>query len=288
MSWREERISWEADGEPMSIGLTRFGSGPALLLLPALSSISTRAEMRPLQERLGERFATLAIDWPGFGVLPRPKIAWRPELYRAFLRFTLTEIIQPTATVAAGHAAGYALGQAAETPGALGRPCLLSPTWRGPLPTMTGRRMGVFRALARAVDPPVVGAALYRLNINRPVINMMARGHVYADPSWLTPERMAEKRAVTDAPGARHSSFRFVSGALDPFLDRASFLDAATRAGEDVLMLQGRDTPPKSKAEMDALAALPNVTPVAMPKGKLSFYEEFPDETARVLIDRLA
>lgn len=288
MAWTEETVAWKAGGSPMSVGLTRFGSGPALLLLPALSSISTRAEMRPLQERLGERFATLAIDWPGFGTLPRPKTAWRPENYRAFLRFVLAEIIQPAATIAAGHAAGHALAHAAEAPGALGRLCLLSPTWRGPLPTMTGRRLGVFRALARAVDLPIVGESLYRLNINRPVINMMARGHVYADPSWLTPERMAEKRAVTDAPGARHGSFRFVGGMLDPFHDRPSFLAAAARSGDCLLALQGGDTPRKSKAEMDALAELPNVKAVIMPKGKLSFYEEFPDETARVLIDHLA
>lgn len=287
MAWKEELISWEAGGRRMQIGLTRFGDGPALLLLPALSSISTRAEMRGLQERLGARFATLAIDWPGFGALPRPRRDWQPGDCRAFLRFVLADVIRPEVTIAAGHAGGYALGQAAEAPGSPGRLCLLSPTWRGPLPTMTGRRMGVFRALARAVDLPVAGAALYRLNINRVVINMMARGHVYSDPSWLTPERMAQKRAVTDARGARHSSFRFVSGGLDPFPDRASFLAAAQAAG-DVMMIYSRDTPPKSKAEMEALAGLPNVKSVMTPKGKLSFHEEFPDETARILIDHLA
>lgn len=59
---REEHIEWEADGRSVAVGLTRFGSGPSLLLLPALSSISTRSEMRPLQERLGTQFSTVAID----------------------------------------------------------------------------------------------------------------------------------------------------------------------------------------------------------------------------------
>jgi len=287
MDWTEERIEWTADGSPIDIGMTRFGSGPSLLLLPALSSISTRAEMRPLQERLGVSFSTLAIDWPGFGNLPRPRIDWRPGLYRAFLRSVLADIVTPSVTIAAGHAAGYALAQAADEPGSLGRLGVLAPTWRGPLPTMAGRRSALFRMLAKAVDLPVAGSGLYRINVNGPVIRMMARGHVYADPGWLNAERMAAKRAVTEAPGARHASFRFVAGELDPFADRAAFLDAARHAGTDMLLLLGSGVPRKSKAEMAELAALDTVSAVEFPHGKLSFYEEFPDETAEMIMSRL-
>ena len=114
MGWAEERIEWKADGEPVQVGLSRFGSGPSILLLPALSSISTRTEMRPLQERLGASFSTIAVDWPGFGDLPRSRVDWRPDLYRAFLRFVLASAVRPSVTIAAGHAAGYALAQAAD------------------------------------------------------------------------------------------------------------------------------------------------------------------------------
>ncbi|WP_122523205.1 alpha/beta fold hydrolase [Pannonibacter phragmitetus] len=280
MGWIEDRIEWQADGKPVAIGLTRFGTGPSLLLLPALSSISTRAEMRPLQERLGESFSTLAIDWPGFGDLPRPTVDWRPDLYRAFLRFVLAEVVHPEVTIAAGHAAGYALAQAADDPVSIGRLVLLSPTWRGPLPTMAGKRLALFAGLAKLVDVPGIGAAFYRLNVNGPVIGMMARGHVYADPSWLTPERMAAKRTVTEAPGARHASFRFVTGELDLFTDRAAVLDVARRAGPGIVVLYGRQAPRKSKADMVALGALSNVTAVEQERGKLSFYEEFPTDAA--------
>src|SRR5690606_29460366 len=85
MEWQDRRLEWRWEGRPVSVGTTAHGEGPALLLLPALSSISTRREMRPLQERLTS-FRTLAVDWPGFGDLPRPKLAWRPETYRAFLQ----------------------------------------------------------------------------------------------------------------------------------------------------------------------------------------------------------
>ena len=75
----------------------------------------------------------------------------------------------------------------------------------------------MFRYICRLVDLPVVGYALYRLNVNRPMIRLMGRGHVYADPAWLDEGRLAEKLAVTNAPGARHASFRFVAGELDVY-----------------------------------------------------------------------
>ncbi|TPM22660.1 alpha/beta fold hydrolase [Mesorhizobium sp. B2-3-5] len=283
MDWIEDQIEWSADGKKVAIGLTRFGAGKNLLLLPALSSISTRTEMRSLQERLGTSFATTAIDWPGFGTLPRPRVDWRPELYRTFLRFVMESVVQPAATIAAGHAAGYVLAEAAENPAGFGRLCLLSPTWRGPLPTMTGRRMALFRGLVKAVDLPLIGSVIYRLNVNSTVIGMMARGHVYADPTLLTPERMAEKRAVTEAPGARYASFRFVAGELDPFIDRDAFQESARRIPTKILVAYGGGTPRKSKAEMTGLASLPDVLTVELPRGKLSFYEEFPDLTREMI-----
>ncbi|WP_421952390.1 alpha/beta fold hydrolase [Pelagibacterium sp.] len=288
MEWTEDRIEWMVDGKPVTIGLTRAGSGPQLLLLPALSSISTRHEMRPLQERLAAQYETLAIDWPGFGDLARPKVDWRPSLYRDFLRFVLSEIACPVATVAAGHGAGCAIAQSADAPSSTGRLCLLAPTWRGPLPTMTGKRMAMFQWLAKGVDVPVAGAALYRLNVNGPVIGMMIRGHVYSDPAWVTPERMAEKRKVTEAPGARYGSFRFVAGELDLFETRESWLDAARRVPETIALIYGERTPRKSKAEMAALAQLPGVSATVLPQGKLSFYEEYPEETAKAVLDALA
>ncbi|WP_412066350.1 alpha/beta fold hydrolase [Rhizobium sp. SYY.PMSO] len=286
MNWVDERIEWEADGKPIKIGLTRFGTGPAILLLPGLSSISTRMEMWPLQERLGATFSTVAIDWPGFGDIARPMVDWRPDLHRAFLRFLLGGIVRPKVTIAAGHGAGYALAQAADDPASTGRLCLLSPTWRGPLPTMTGRRMALFRGLSKMVDLPVIGRGFYRLNVNGPVIGMMVRGHVYSDPAWLTPTRMATKRAVTEAPGVRFASFRFVAGELDPFRDRGDFLGAASRAGA-ILCFHGRKAPRKTKAEIEALGSLPNVTAIELPDGKLNFYEEFPDEAVAAINERL-
>ncbi|HAF2609299.1 TPA: hypothetical protein G8N50_004735 [Salmonella enterica] len=106
---------------------------------------------------------------------------------------------------------------------------------------------------------------------------------MYEDPRWLTESRLAGKLCVIIAPGARHSSFRFVTGALDPFTDRGAFLDTLNHIDNQVLVITGRYTPEKSRQEMDALCAQPGVDSVELPCGKLSFYEEFSGDTARLI-----
>ncbi len=211
-----DSLEWTWRDKTIRVGIDYRGQGPTILMLPALSSISTRCEMRPLGERLASIFTTIAIDWPGFGDRPRPSVAWGPDAYREFLAQILQKLPRPTATVAAGDPAGNLLCHAAEHPGSTGRLCLVAPTWRGPLPTMMGGRRAMFRYISKLVDLPVIGSALYRLNVNRPMIRLMGRGHVYADPAWLDERRLAEKLTAINAPGARHASFRFVTGELDP------------------------------------------------------------------------
>ena len=81
---------------------------------------------------------------------------------------------------------------------------------------------------------------------------------------------------------------RFVTGALDPLASREEFLDRARRIGIPVLMVYGEQTPRRSRAEIDALAATPGITSVGLPLGKLSFYEEFPDLAAAAILPFLA
>jgi len=286
-----DQIDWAWQGEPMRLGVTRLGAGPTILLLPAMSSISTREEMRPLQTLLSTSYATVSVDWPGFGDQPRPLVDWRPDAYRAFLAHVLAEIApKPLATIAVGHAAAYALQQAAATPGSAGALCLIAPTWRGPMPTVSGKPAGSFEWFVGLVDAPGIGALVYALNVNPLVLRVMGRGHVYADAAFLTPQKLAEKLRVTRTPGARHASVRFVTGQLDPFDDRASFLAAARRVKDPMLLLYGAGTPRKSRSEMEALAGLPNVETHVLARGKLAVQEEEPaavEEALRAFLGAL-
>ncbi len=231
-------FSWSWQGREVGLAVDEAGEGPLVVLLPALSSISSRGEMRPLMERLARDFRV----------------------------------------VAAGHAATYVLHHAARHPGALDRIVLVAPTWRGPLPTMAGGDRPFFAKIRRAVEAPLIGPLLYRLNVNDFVVSKMVAGHVYSDPAALSGARMADKRKVVAAPGARFASAAFVTGGLDRVATRDDFLALAVRTASPLLLVYGAETPPRSRAEMEALAALPRVRTERLPRGKLSVHEEFSDD----------
>jgi pimeloyl-ACP methyl ester carboxylesterase len=284
----DDSVCWSWAGARMAIGRTGQGSGPTLLLLPALSSISTRREMAPLQRLLSKQFHTVSIDWPGFGDRPRPRVDWTPAALAAFLSFVLTELHpNPDVIVAAGHAGGYLLRHASRERNLRARLVLIAPTWRGPLPTMLGDASRRVVSLRRLVDLPVMGPALYKLNVNQFVIRHMAAGHVYADKDWLSRQRVADKLAVIRAAGARHASARFVLGCLDPFHSRQAYLDAARATAASMLVIYGADTPSRSLAEIEALADVGTVRMRRLPRGKLSVHEEFPAQAAAAIADFL-
>ena len=272
-------MRWSWQGQALCIGVDEAGSGAPVLLLPALSSISTRREMHPLMQLLGTRAHVMAPDWPGFGEQPRPPIAWTPDALSSFLdQFVREEVPALHGTVAAGHAASYALHLATEKPGVLGRLVLVAPTWRGPLPTMAGGYRPVFGTIRRTIALPVIGPLLYRLNVNRLLVRMMVAGHVYRDLRALSNEQRKDKQRVIRTSGARFGSAAFVTGGLDRVHSREAFLDLASRAERAILVAFGAETPPKSRAEMDALAALPTAQSVVAPCGKLGIHEESAEE----------
>jgi pimeloyl-ACP methyl ester carboxylesterase len=287
MRTRELRWSWQ--DRDIVLGLDEAGSGPLLLLLPALSSISTRAEMHPLMERLAAQFRVVALDWPGFGTAPRPRLRWSPDALSAFLRHALAGLgARPYGVIAAGHGATYVLHHAARHPGFTDRIVLVAPTWRGPLPTMTGGDRPLFAKIRRIIELPGLGHLLYRLNVSSFVVRRMVSGHVYSDPAWLRGERLMDKRNVMDAKGARFASVAFVTGALDRVASRTEFLGLADRAGVPILLVYGGDTPRRSLAEMEALTRLPGVETARLAGGKLSVHEEFPDDVVVALRPFLA
>jgi pimeloyl-ACP methyl ester carboxylesterase len=279
MSGGARTFDWRWDGRSVPVGYDVLGEGPAVLLLPAFSTVSTREELAPLAKRLADRFRTVAVDWPGFGRRAAPKLAHSPNLHLAFLASFVDAVMGgQAAVIAAGHSGGYVLSLARQRPGVWSRIVLVEPTWRGPLPTMMGGYRPLQERVRAAIVAPVIGPALYRLNVAKPVIASMYRRHVYADPNRITPEFIEQKTAAARRHGGRFGSAAFVTGALDPVRDRESFLALASPPSAPTLVVYGADTPPRSRAEMEALAALPGFESCRLDRGSLGVYEE--DATA--------
>ena len=102
-------------------------------------------------------------------------------------------------------------------------------------------------------------------------------------------ERLADKRKVTDAKGRTLC----VGGLRDrrPGPGRRAGRNSwgsPAGAGVPILLVYGSETPRRSLAEIEALAALAGVQTARLARGKLSVYEEFPDEVAAVLRPFLA
>lgn len=195
------------------------GSGPAWLLLPALSTISSRREWEPFcqaiddrQDDATRRARLIRLDWLGFGESERLRLPYNAELLARFLADVRRDVCpKDCGLIAAGHAAGIAL-LAGERHGLAFREwVLVAPTWRGPLPTMAGRQSRAFLLLRSLVEAPVVGPLLYRLNTTRAVLGWMSRRHVDVAGTGLTPEGIAERQRISRQRGARFASAAFVS-----------------------------------------------------------------------------
>ena len=271
-------LPWQWQGRPARVAYEVVGTGAPVLLLPAFSTVCSREEMRPLADRLAAAgFGCILLDWPGFGASDRGRSEYGPVLFRAALADFAAGVLSPgTAVVAAGHAAGYVLGLGHSRPGLWRRMVLLAPTWRGPLPTAMGPRPRTYALARTLVGAPVIGQALYRLNTHRRVIGMMYRRHVYADGSRVTPGFVAGKQCLSRQPGARFASVAFVTGVLDPVADRAAFLALLQPPPSPALVVCGHETPPKSRAELQAIPRGPDVEVQWVP-GSLGLHEEQAD-----------
>ena len=267
---------WTWDNQPLRVIYETIGTGSPLLLLPAFSSVSMRGEMGELANLLAPHFQVTVVDWPGFGQSSRPSFNYRPEIYHQFLEdFIHTVFSPPITVVAAGHASSYVLQLAVKQPHLFLRILLLAPTWRGPLPTM-GASPQIADLVKGLVRSPIIGQGLYKLNTTPSFLTWMYRRHVFSDDRKLTPSFIERKWQTTQKAGARFASAAFVTGNLDAIKNQSDYLTLVGNLSIPLMVVIGESTPPKSRQEMNAVAALPGVTSVVIP-GSLGLHEEHPD-----------
>jgi pimeloyl-ACP methyl ester carboxylesterase len=281
-----KKYFWTWEGQPVTVVYETLGEGTPVLLLPAFSTVSTRGEMGGIAKRLSSKFQTVTLDWPGFGESERLPLEYRSALYHNFLQdFVRDNLKSPTAVVAAGHAAGYGMQLVQKMPQSVSRIVLVAPTWRGPLPTM-GANQQLSGTLRQLVRSPIFGQALYQMNTTPSFLRLMYGRHVYVDDANLTPDFIAQKRQITQQPGARYAPAAFVTGAIDPVGERADFIAYFQPLPVPVMVIIGEQVPPKSREEMDAIAQLPGVQSSVLP-GSLGMHEEYADSVSEVIWDFL-
>ena len=275
---------WTYKGKSITATYEVLGTGKPVLLLPALSTISTRAEMRGLAEILSDRYQVVALDWIGFGQSDRPALPYTPAFYQTFLKdFVRSLFDEPVVVIAAGHAVNSVMELATRTPAPWSWVVLVAPTWRGPLPTAMGERRGFYKGLQRAIGLPIVGQFLYWLTTLPPFLRLMSGRHVLADRKHLTRDWMQQKWRTTQKRGARFASSAFVTGGLDALRNQEQWLTWFQPLPLPVLIVIGEQVPPKSRAEMEVLAHFTGVQVYRMP-GSLGLHEEYPEVLAEAVL----
>lgn len=275
---------WKWENQEFRIVYETLGQGKPLLLLPAFSTVCMRSEMAKLAQLLSAQFQVTVVDFPGFGQSSRPALDYRPALYQQFLQDFVKIFDTPPAVIAAGHSAAYVLQLAQTQVSAFTKIVLVAPTWHGPLPTAMGEHRGWYGILREFVRTPILGQALYKLNTVPDFLSFMYRRHVYADAAKVTPQFIQHKWQTTQQRGARFTSAAFVTGTLDAVQSQADFLNLVP-SSVPLLVVIGESTPPKSRAEMDALAAVVGVSRVV--PGSLGLHEEYPEAVADAVRDFL-
>ena len=278
---------WQWQGKPITITYETLGAGAPVLLLPALSTVSTRDEMATLAAQLMPHHQVTALDWPGFGDSDRPRLDYQPALYRQFLQDFVRENFsetgsEPVVVVAAGHAAGYALS----LQNTWSKIVLVAPTWRGPLAAM-GAPEGVRNIVRELVRSPLLGPLLYGLNTQPAFLKWMYSRHVFVDETKLTPDYIDQRHEGAQQPGARYAPAAFVTGGLDPVQTRAAMLAYFEALSVPVMVIVGEQAPPSSKAEMEAIAALPQVQSTRL-SGTLGMAEEYGEAVTAAILPFLS
>ena len=274
--------NWNFLDKQYQIVYETIGEGNPLLLLPAFSTVSSRTEMKSIANLLATQYRVTVLDWLGFGESQCPPVDYSPVLFQQLLEDFVKSIFNsPIILIAAGHASGYALKFAQDNPDIISQLILIAPTWQGPLRVM-GLPDGVRNGVKNLVRSPVIGQGLYYLNTTPSFLRLMYKRHVYVDESKLTPEFIARKHQITSKEGGRYAPAAFVTGAIDPVTSREEFVQLLESISIPVLIILAENAPPKSKAEMEAMAELDTVQTVRL-AGTLGIYEEYPEAVTEAM-----
>ncbi len=284
---RTEMFSIIHDEKLLSISIKWEGKtgNPPMLMLPALSTISSSNEWNKFKSIVVSNYYTITLDWPGFGESEKINLRYNGKLLRKTLekalRIIMSKYNQDLSIVAAGHSAAVVLSLKDRYLKNIKDIVLVAPTWRGPLPSMTGWSPKKLRFINRIIRLPIIGSVIYYLNTTKMVLRFMVKRHVWLKSNENNTERIKILQKISRQKGARYASAAFVTGSLDIIQSSEVWLTSAKKIKEKSTIVIAKDSPKKSLSEMVALSD--NCKNILYIRGRLGCHEEFGDEIAKRL-----
>jgi pimeloyl-ACP methyl ester carboxylesterase len=201
------------------IAVYTAGHGPAVLLIHSVNAAASAAEVRPLFDRLQQRYTVYALDLPGYGQSERRPIAYTVRIMTDALHLVSQWIRarhqhQALDALAVSLATEFLARAALEQPADYARLCLVSPTglrgtrpWRGPIGSTR-----FVPWLDKAFRGPGWGGFLFR-QLTRPGVI-----RYFLERTWgskdIDETLWAYCVATTRAPHAEFAPLSFLSAGL--------------------------------------------------------------------------
>ena len=282
-----ERFSIIHDNKKIGIQMKWEGKRekPPMLMLPALSTISRSDEWQSFKAIVTDKYQLITIDWPGFGESDKKDIHYSGKVLQKTLRKAIKAIQRKNnkklTIVAAGHSASLVLTLKDKYINTIKQVVLIAPTWRGPLPSMTGwspKRLNIINEIVRL---PIIGPILYFINTTKVIIRFMMKRHVWLNKNDLDNDKILRLQVLSRQKGARYASAAFVTGSLDIDKNKKWWISNTKKIQEMSTLVIPKDSPKKSLSEMEVLSD--SIKDVLYLRGRLGCHEEFGEEIAKRL-----
>jgi pimeloyl-ACP methyl ester carboxylesterase len=282
-----ERFSIIHDNKIIGIQMKWEGKRekPPMLMLPALSTVSRSDEWQHFKAIVTDKYQLITIDWPGFGESDKIDIHYSGTVLQETLKKAI-KVIQSKnnrklTIIAAGHSASVVLTLKDKYINTIKQIVLIAPTWRGPLPSMTGwspKRLNIINEIVRL---PIIGPMLYFINTTKVIIRFMMKRHVWLNKNDLDNDKIRKLQVLSRQKGARYASAAFVTGRLDIDNNNKWWISNTNIVKEMSTLVIPKDSPKRSLSEMEALSE--SIKDVLYIRGRLGCHEEFGEEIAKRL-----
>ncbi len=178
---------------------------PPVLLVHSVNAAASAAEMRPLFDVLGTKFAVTALDLPGYGRSDREPISYDTGHMTAAVVAALESVGRPCHIVALSLGAEFAAKAETLRPDLVASLTMISPTGFGTDDAVPPQRLGDF------IRTPVIGQALYDALVSRPSLNFYLAKSFVGD---IDPGLLSYSYLTSHQPNARFAPAAFLSGVL--------------------------------------------------------------------------